>query len=102
MYKCPKCGHETAELPTIRQLLGEFYNETLNFSCQGCGKEDYDTAERCKICGEWTCDEELYDNHEVCSSCAKSLQESYKSFREKFSDAEWDYLVAYMEERNFE
>ena len=102
MYKCPKCGHETAELPTIRQLLGEFYNETLNYTCQSCGKEDYDTAERCKICGEWTCDEELYDNHEVCSSCAKRLQESYKSFREKFSDAKWDYLVAYMEERNFE
>lgn len=102
MYKCPKCGHETAELPTIRQLLGEYYKETLNFTCQSCGKEDYDTAERCKICGRWTCYDELDNNHDVCKKCAESVQTYYKAFRAKLNDDEWNYLVDYMEERNFE
>lgn len=102
IYKCPCCGAEADELPMIKQLLGEFYCESADYTCRCCGKEDYDTASKCKICGEWTCDSELYDNHEVCKKCAESIQTFYKAFRKKLSEAEWDYLVSYMEERNFE
>lgn len=100
IYKCPICGNEVEELPMHRVLYGEFYNDEPDYVCR-CG-EEFDTASKCKICGEWTCDTELHDNYDVCEKCAESLQTYYKAFRNKLSKAEWDYLISYMEERNFE
>lgn len=100
MYKCPCCGAETDRLPTVVELFGNFSREITNYTCRGCGKEDYDTASKCKVCGEWTCDTELHDNLDVCAKCAESLKTYFKAFKSKLTDNEWGFMVDYMDEEN--
>ena len=102
-YKCRKCGDviEEEDLPTRSYYddRGEFWGtpcseeiEETDYSCQWCGKGDYEEAEECICCGEGFFYEELYEGY--CKDCLEEemtddnieeffkYEESYEAYLE--------------------
>ena len=98
MYKCIDCGHvfEDGDQAVWYENQGECHGVTATERFSGCPVccGDYDEVHRCKKCGEWHIEGELYDGW-----CEKCLRETinYDTFFE-YCEANIDeqYLDSFM------
>jgi len=74
-FQCHVCGIP-AQKPTIRKEISGY--ESVGYGAPGspifCDETYWDLPsdlERCTICHEWTCEEDLYKG--ICQSCAEKL-----------------------------
>ena len=63
MYKCKDCGDLVEELREVEPTINDSGYTEDTCSCGG----QYETAYKCKECGEWFTEDEL--NNGICQKC---------------------------------
>ena len=73
MFKCCECGHlfEEGEQASWYENQGECHGRIAMEKFDGCPmcKGDYEEVHQCKECGDWHCEDELYDG--LCEKCLR-------------------------------
>lgn len=73
MYYCNNCNDTFENYDTIDDLIGEYCGENAYETwlvCPHCNESDFDEAERCQNCSEWT-------NDVICVDKLTRIEQEY-------------------------
>lgn len=99
MYKCNDCGYEFED--AVRTVL-DYHSEVggwpeYEYTCPGCGSENFDEAFTCSCCDTVCSTNEEYPG-EICDKCAHDIQSKFEALFFAFPKNQRECIRFFIEE----